>query len=193
MLREIHETFPAIHKFPQTEQLDYRTYQSARGFNDEIMKKFFLTQEIEDKLVTFVLNREGKSAETPVSFKSLREFGKSFTRYEVERQLRALKDTKEKGHNLILLVGRFANLDWANYFVFNPQEFDFTPEMKELTKALIINVIRDNAVTESKKDLLACLQGDQIAIKEKDSRWNGDWYISMQAALQIWQINIGSA
>ena len=65
--------------------------------------------------------------------------------------------------------------------------------MKDLTNAYMLHVIRDISETESKKAMQACLQGDQIAIKEKDSRWNGDWYISTQAALQIWQIEVGSA
>ena len=74
--------------------------------------------------------------------------------------------------------------------MFNPQEFELTEEMQDLNKAYIINVIREVGITEKVTDLQACLQTDQIVIKKKGSQWNGDWYISMEAALEIWHVEV---
>jgi hypothetical protein len=59
-----------------------------------------------------------------------------------------------------------------------------------LTNAYILNVNREYGITDKATDLQICLQNPLIVIKKKDSTWDGDWFISFEAAFDIWAIDV---
>jgi hypothetical protein len=72
----------------------------------------------------------------------------------------------------------------------DPKDFNETSEMKDLNNAFILNVNREYGITDRGEDLQICLQPPLITIKKKDSTWDGDWFISFEAALDIWKVEI---